>query len=162
MSDSVQPQRRQPSSLPRPWDSPGKNTGVGCHFLLQVEAQMLQICPGVVSICLREKTCSQVCTIDGRRGCGREAPNEGVNPTHTHTHTHSHTHTHAHRPPPTWQYALESPWTSGVSQLLGLRVTVTSWRPLKVNCLCSLVPGDAWQCRHLVQVVELSCMNHTG
>ena len=21
--------------LPRPWDSPGKNTGVGCHFLLQ-------------------------------------------------------------------------------------------------------------------------------
>ena len=93
MSDSVQPQRRQPSSLPRPWDSPGKNTGVGCHFLLQVEAQMLQICPGVVSICLREKTCSQVCTIDGRRGCGREAPNEGVNPTHTHTHTHSHTHT---------------------------------------------------------------------
>ena len=35
MSDSVQPQRRQPSRLPRPWDSPGKNTGVGCHFLLQ-------------------------------------------------------------------------------------------------------------------------------
>ena len=27
--------RRQPTSLPRPWDSPGKNTGVGCHFLLQ-------------------------------------------------------------------------------------------------------------------------------
>ena len=35
MSDSVQPQRRQPTRLPRPWDSPGKNTGVGCHFLLQ-------------------------------------------------------------------------------------------------------------------------------
>ena len=35
MSDSVQPQRRQPSRLPRPWDSPGKNPGVGCHFLLQ-------------------------------------------------------------------------------------------------------------------------------
>ena len=35
MSDSVQPQRRQPSRLPCPWDSPGKNTGVGCHFLLQ-------------------------------------------------------------------------------------------------------------------------------
>ena len=35
MSDSVQPHRRQPTSLPRPWDSPGKNTGVGCHFLLQ-------------------------------------------------------------------------------------------------------------------------------
>ena len=26
--------RRQPTRLPRPWDSPGKNTGVGCHFLL--------------------------------------------------------------------------------------------------------------------------------
>ena len=35
MSDSVQPQRRQPTRLPRPWDSPGKNTGVGCHLLLQ-------------------------------------------------------------------------------------------------------------------------------
>ena len=35
VSDSVRPQRRQPTRLPRPWDSPGKNTGVGCHFLLQ-------------------------------------------------------------------------------------------------------------------------------
>ena len=35
MSDSVPPHRRQPTRLPRPWDSPGKNTGVGCHFLLQ-------------------------------------------------------------------------------------------------------------------------------
>ena len=35
MSDSVGPHRRQPSRLPRPWDSPGKNTGVGCHFLPQ-------------------------------------------------------------------------------------------------------------------------------
>ena len=35
MSDSVQPQRQQPTSLPCPWDSPGKNTGVGWHFLLQ-------------------------------------------------------------------------------------------------------------------------------
>ena len=35
MSDSVRPQRRQPTRLPCPWDSPGKNTGVGCHFLLQ-------------------------------------------------------------------------------------------------------------------------------
>ena len=34
MSDSVQPHRRQPTRLPRTWDSPGKNTGVGCHFLL--------------------------------------------------------------------------------------------------------------------------------
>ena len=35
MPDSVQPHRGQPTRLPRPWDSPGKNTGVGCHFLLQ-------------------------------------------------------------------------------------------------------------------------------
>ena len=35
MSDSVRPHRWQPIRLPRPWDSPGKNTGVGCHFLLQ-------------------------------------------------------------------------------------------------------------------------------
>ena len=35
LSDSVQPHRRQPTRLPCPWDSPGKNTGVGCHFLLQ-------------------------------------------------------------------------------------------------------------------------------
>ena len=35
VSDSVRPHRRQPTRLPRLWDSPGKNTGVGCHFLLQ-------------------------------------------------------------------------------------------------------------------------------
>ena len=35
VSNSVQPQRRQPTRLPRPWDSPGKDTGVGCHFPLQ-------------------------------------------------------------------------------------------------------------------------------
>ena len=35
MSDSVWPHWRQPSRLLQPWDSPGKNTGVGCHFLLQ-------------------------------------------------------------------------------------------------------------------------------
>ena len=35
VSDSVRPHRQQPTRLPRPWDSPGKNTGVGCHFLLQ-------------------------------------------------------------------------------------------------------------------------------
>ena len=35
MSDSVRPHRQQPTRLFRPWDSPGKNTGVGCHFLLQ-------------------------------------------------------------------------------------------------------------------------------
>ena len=35
VSDSVWPHRRQPTRLLRPWDTPGKNTGVGCHFLLQ-------------------------------------------------------------------------------------------------------------------------------
>ena len=35
MSDSVQPDGQQPTRLPHPWDSPGKNTGVGCQFLLQ-------------------------------------------------------------------------------------------------------------------------------
>ena len=35
MSDPVRPHRRQPTRLPRSWDSPGKNIGVGCHFLLQ-------------------------------------------------------------------------------------------------------------------------------
>ena len=35
VSDSVRPHRRQPIRLPHPWDSPGKNNGVGCHFLLQ-------------------------------------------------------------------------------------------------------------------------------
>ena len=35
VSDSVQPHRWQPTRLPRPWVSPGKNTGVGCHFPLQ-------------------------------------------------------------------------------------------------------------------------------
>ena len=47
MSNSVRPQRRQPTRLPRPWDSPGKNTGVGCHFLLQcikVKSEVAQAC----------------------------------------------------------------------------------------------------------------------
>ena len=50
VSDSVQPHRWQPTRLPRPWDSPGKNTGVGCHFLLQgmkvrSESEVAQLCP---------------------------------------------------------------------------------------------------------------------
>ena len=49
MSDSVRPHRRQPTRLPHPWDSPGKNTGVGCHFLLQCmkvksESEVAQSC----------------------------------------------------------------------------------------------------------------------
>ena len=50
MSDCVWPHRRQPTRLPHPWDSPGKNTGVGCHFLLQcmkvkIESEVAQSCP---------------------------------------------------------------------------------------------------------------------
>ena len=50
VSDSVWPHRRQPARLPHPWDSPGKNTGVGCHFLLQCmkvksEREVAQSCP---------------------------------------------------------------------------------------------------------------------
>ena len=50
MSDSVRPHRRQPTRLPRPWDSPGKNTGVGCHFPLRCmkvksETEVAQLCP---------------------------------------------------------------------------------------------------------------------
>ena len=40
---TVQPQRQQPTRLPRPWDSPGKNTGVGCHFLLQFRGRQVQM-----------------------------------------------------------------------------------------------------------------------
>ena len=49
MSDSVRPHRRRPTRLPRPWDSPGKNPGVSCHFLLQCmkvksESEVAQSC----------------------------------------------------------------------------------------------------------------------
>ena len=50
MFDSVRPHRQQPTRLPNPWDSPGKNTGVGYHFLLQCmnvksEREVTQSCP---------------------------------------------------------------------------------------------------------------------
>ena len=50
MSDSVRPHRWQPTRPPHPWDSPGKDTGVGCHFLLQCvkvksESEVAQSCP---------------------------------------------------------------------------------------------------------------------
>ena len=46
----MRPHRRQPTRLPHPWDSPGKNTGLGCHFLLQCmkvkrESEVAQSCP---------------------------------------------------------------------------------------------------------------------
>ena len=50
MSDSLRHHRQEPTRLPRPWDSPGKNTGVGCNFLLQCikvksESEVAQSCP---------------------------------------------------------------------------------------------------------------------
>ena len=49
VSDSVRPHRWQPTRLPRPWDSPGRNTGVGCHLLLQCmevkSEKVAQSCP---------------------------------------------------------------------------------------------------------------------
>ena len=50
VSDSARPHRQQPTRLLRPWDSLGKNTGVGCHFLLQCmkvksESEVAQSCP---------------------------------------------------------------------------------------------------------------------
>ena len=49
VSNSVRPHRQQPTRLPHPWDSPGENTGVGCHFLLQCmkvksESEVAQSC----------------------------------------------------------------------------------------------------------------------
>ena len=49
VSDSVRPHRQQPTRLRCLWDSPGKNTGVGCHFLLQCmkvksESEVAQSC----------------------------------------------------------------------------------------------------------------------
>ena len=52
VSNSVRPHKQQPTSLPHSWDSPGKNTGVGCHFLLQCmkvksESEVIQLCPAL-------------------------------------------------------------------------------------------------------------------
>src|SRR5574341_549128 len=59
VSNSVRSHRWQPTRLPCPWDSPGKNngvgknTGVGCHFLLQCmkvksESEVAQSCPTLI------------------------------------------------------------------------------------------------------------------
>src|SRR5574341_107773 len=50
MSNCVRPHTQQPTRFPHPWNSPGKNTGVGCHFLLQCmkaksENEVVQSCP---------------------------------------------------------------------------------------------------------------------
>ena len=67
VSDSVRPRRPQPTRLSRPWDSPGKNTGVGCHFLLQCmkvksEREVAQSC-----LTLRDP---MDCSLPGSSVCG--------------------------------------------------------------------------------------------
>ena len=78
MSDSVQPHRWQPTRLPRPWDFPGKSTGVGCHCLLwticilihfAVQQKLAQHCKATVH---REKSSvdSEQLSWPGRTGVG--------------------------------------------------------------------------------------------
>ena len=67
MSDSVRPHRQQPTRLLCPWDSPGKNTGVGCHFLLQCmkvksESEVAQSCPTLSN--------PMDCSLPGSSVCG--------------------------------------------------------------------------------------------
>ena len=59
MSDSVWPQRRQPTRLRCPWDSPGKNTGVGCHYHL----------PGICKEQGMGRRQWAVSSEQGRKGC---------------------------------------------------------------------------------------------
>ena len=59
MSNSARLQRWQPTRLPHPWDSPGKNTGVGCHFLLQ---------------CIKVKSLSRVRLLGTPRTAAYQAP----------------------------------------------------------------------------------------
>ena len=63
MSDSVRPRRQQPTRLPRPWDSPGKNAGAGCHFLLQC-----------VKVKVRGKSLSRVRLFATPRTAAHQAP----------------------------------------------------------------------------------------
>ena len=58
MSDPARPHKRQPTRLPHPWDSPGKNTGVGCHFLLQCMKMKSERSRSVVSDCSNPMDCS--------------------------------------------------------------------------------------------------------
>ena len=68
----MRPHRRQPTRLPRPWDSPGKNIGVGCPFLLQCmevesESEVAQSCPTSAAAAAKSlQSCPTLCdSIDG-------------------------------------------------------------------------------------------------
>ena len=54
---TVQPHKQQPTRLRCPWNSPGKNTGVGCHFLLQL---LVWIEPKSPNKQLHLKNCAQL------------------------------------------------------------------------------------------------------
>ena len=73
MSNSVWPHRRQPTRLLCPWGSPGKNTGAGCHFLLQCmkvksESEVAQSCPTLSNPMDCSPPGSSVCGIFQARG----------------------------------------------------------------------------------------------
>ena len=59
----MRPHRRQPIRLPRPWDSPGKNTGVGCHFLLQCKNTLEEINSKIT------KAEEQISELEDRNNC---------------------------------------------------------------------------------------------
>ena len=77
MSNSMRPHGLQPSRLLCPWDSPDKDTAVGCHFLHQGNLPDLEIKPTSPALAGRFFTTEPL-----------------VKPRHTHTHTYTHTHTH--------------------------------------------------------------------
>src|SRR5574339_356804 len=105
MSNSVQPHRQQPTRLPHPWYSPGKNTGVGCHFLLQCmkvksESEVAQLCPTLSDPMDRSLPGSSVHGIFQARVLEWGA----IAFSNTHTHTHTHTHTYIYIFPYLYMY----------------------------------------------------------
>ena len=85
MSDSVRPHQWQPTRLPHPWDSPGKNTGVGCHLrslILKFSSLIIQLYAIYFPL---SSTAWQV----GVHGVTKsQDTTEATEHTHTHTHTH--------------------------------------------------------------------------
>ena len=77
VSDSVRPNRRPPTRLLCPWDSPGKNTGVGCHFLLHVSISSVQFSP---------QSCPPLCNPMNRSMPGSPVHHQLPEFTQTHVH----------------------------------------------------------------------------
>ena len=87
----MRPHRRQSTRLPRPWDSPSNNTGVGCHFLLQCmkvksESEVAQSCPTLCDSMDRSLPGSSIHGIFQARileqiaiSYFRDLPNQGLN-----------------------------------------------------------------------------------